>query len=131
QLCFTPEGFLFREFDQIFHDLFSSRNETYRKILECLSHSPNATLEELCQGLDVIKGGVISQYLNDLIAAGFIRRSHTWDLKKVKSSRLSQYRISDNYIRFYLKYIAPHKESILRGAFQDRPIGISSGWEVI
>ena len=47
QLCFTPEGFLFREFDQIFHDLFSRRNETYRKILECLSHSPNATLERV------------------------------------------------------------------------------------
>lgn len=131
QLCFTPEGFLFREFDQIFHDLFSSRNETYRKVLECLSHRPNATFEEICQDIGMIKSGVLSKYLKDLVAAGFLRRSHTWDLKKAKNSKLSQFRISDNYIRFYLKYIAPNKESILRGSFQDRPLGMTSGWEAV
>lgn len=131
QLCFTPEGFLFREFDQIFHDLFSSRNETYRKILECLSLNPNSTLEEICYGLGVVKSGVISKYLNDLIAAGFLKRSYTWDLRKAKNSKLSQFRISDNYIRFYLKYIAPNKEGILRGSFQDRSLGMTSGWEVV
>ena len=77
------------------------------------------------------KSGVLSQYLNDLIAAGFLRCSHAWDLKKAKSSKLRQYRISDNYIRFYLKYIAPNKESILRGSFQDRPLGMTAGWEVV
>jgi len=131
QLCFTPEGFLFREFDQIFHDLFSRKNETYRKILEYLSSCPHATLEEICEGLSATKGGSISQYLNDLIAAGFLKRSHTWSLKKAKSSKLSQFTISDNYIRFYLKYIVPNKESILRGSFQDRPIGLSSNWETV
>lgn len=131
QLCFTPEGFLFREFDQIFHDLFSKKNETYRKILECLSQSPNATLEEICQELGVIRGGVLNQYLNDLITAGFLRRSHTWDLKKAKSSKLSRFRISDNYIRFYLKYVAPNKENILRGSFRDRPLATTSGWDVV
>lgn len=131
QLCFTPEGFLFREFDQIFRDLFSSKNETYRKILEWLSQNPSATLEEICQGLGVVKSGVFSNYLKDLIAAGFLRCSRTWDLKKAKSSKLGQFRISDNYIRFYLKYIAPNVESILRGSFQDRPLGLSSGWETV
>lgn len=131
QLCFTPEGFLFREFDQIFHDLFSSKNETYRKILDYLNQTPNATLENICHGLGIAKSGIISQYLNDLISAGFLRRSHTWDLKKAKSSKLSQFRISDNYIRFYLKYIEPNKENILRGSFLDRRIGMTSGWEVI
>jgi len=131
QLCFTPEGFLFREFDQIFHDLFSSRNETYSKILECLSHHPHATLEEICQELGIVKSGTISRYLNDLIAAGFLRRSHAWDLKKAKRSKLSQFRISDNYIRFYLKYIVSNKENILRGSFLDRPLGMSSGWETV
>lgn len=131
QLCFTPEGFLFREFDQIFHDLFSSKNETYRKILEYLTQSPNAALEEICEGLSMVKSGVLSQYLNDLIAAGFLRRSHTWDLKKATHSKLNQFRISDNYIRFYLKYIAPNKENIIRGSFQDRPLGMNAGWEAV
>lgn len=131
QLCFTPEGLLFREFDQIFHELFSSKNETYRKILEFLSHFSNASLEEICQGIAVIKSGIISKYINDLIAAGFLKRNHTWDIKTAKSSKLSQFIISDNYIRFYLKYIAPNKENILRGSFQERSIGMTSQWEII
>lgn len=129
ELCFTPEGFLFREFDQIFHDLFSKKNETYRKILEYLSLHPNSTFEEICQGLEMAKSGVISQYLNNLSSAGFLRRSHTWNLKEAKRSKLSQFRISDNYIRFYLKYIAPNKENVLRNSFQDRPLALSAGWE--
>ena len=131
QLCFTPEGFLFREFNQIFNDLFSKRNETYRKLLECLAESPNATFEEICQYLHAKKSGILITYLNDLIAAGFLMRSRTWDLKKAKTLKISQFRISDNYIRFYLKYIEPNKEGILRGSFNDRPLGISSGWEGI
>lgn len=129
QLCFTSEGFLFREFDQIFNDLFSKKNETYRKILECLANSPNAILEEICESLGIKKGGVISQYLHDLISAGFLMRSHTWDLKKAKTLKQSQFRISDNYIRFYLKYIAPNKEGILRGSFNDRSLTTFAGWE--
>jgi uncharacterized protein len=129
QLCFTPEGFLFREFEQIFHDLFSSKNETYRKILEYLGQSPNGSLEEICGGIGIEKSGVISKYMQDLAAAGFLRRSYAWELKTAKSSKISKFRISDNYIRFYLKYIAPKKESILRGAYQDRPLGLISGWE--
>ena len=131
QLCFTPEGFLFREFEHIFHDLFSAKNGTYRKMLEHLSQSPNSSLEEICTALGLIKSGVIAQYLDDLIAAGFLRRSHSWDLKKANRSRLSQFRISDNYIRFYLKYIDPNKENIVRGSFHDRPLGLSAGWEAV
>jgi hypothetical protein len=131
QLCFTPEGFLFREFNQIFNDLFSKRNSMYRKILECLANSPDATLEDICQLLGIEKGGVLSGYLKDLISTGFIRRSYTWDLKKAKTSKLSQYRISDNYTRFYLKYIAPNEENILRGSFNDRSLATTIGWEGI
>jgi uncharacterized protein len=69
--------------------------------------------------------------LHDLIAAGFIERFHTWSLRKAKSSSLSQFTISDNYIRFYLKYIAPNKENILRGSFENRPLGMTVGWETV
>lgn len=129
QNCFLSDGFLFREFDQIFHDLFSRRNETYRKILECLAHSPHATLDEICTNIGMVKSGVITNYLNDLIEAGFLRRNHTWDLKRAHTSKLSQYSISDNYIRFYLKYIAANKEKILRGSFLEKPLSSMPGWE--
>jgi hypothetical protein len=37
RLCFTSGGLLFREFDQIFHDIFSRRAEAYRKVAAALA----------------------------------------------------------------------------------------------
>src|SRR5262249_46733266 len=100
-------------------------------LLECLAERPNATMEELCEMLDIQRGGVISKYLHDLCSAGFVMCSHTWDLALSKISKLKQYRISDNYFRFYLKYIEPNRESILRGAFNERSLQTVAGWETI
>jgi hypothetical protein len=36
RMCFTPEGLLFKEFDLIFHDLFSRRDKVYREIVAAL-----------------------------------------------------------------------------------------------
>ena len=56
-----------------------------------------------------------SQYLNELVKAGFVKRDFIWDLKSGKQSKLSRYRLSDNYLRFYLKYIAPNRVKIEKG----------------
>lgn len=37
-LCFTPHGVLFDEFERLFSDLFSQRCEKYKKILLCLAN---------------------------------------------------------------------------------------------
>lgn len=36
RLCFTREGFLFKELELIFHDLFSTRDRNYREIVAAL-----------------------------------------------------------------------------------------------
>jgi|JI9StandDraft_1071089.scaffolds.fasta_scaffold11256_6 AAA+ ATPase superfamily predicted ATPase len=64
RLCFQPNGLLFREFEQIFSDLFSKKAQTYRTLVEKLVHAP-LILDE--------KGGSISRYLEDLILAGFVQ----------------------------------------------------------
>ncbi len=38
RLCFHREGLLFKEFDQIFHDLFRRRGPFYKGLLERLVH---------------------------------------------------------------------------------------------
>lgn len=129
KLCFLPSGSLFREFDDLFHDLFSRKSDTYRNILLCLLHHPNSTLNQIFQVLGIAKSGKIVEYLDDLSQAGFVRRNHTWNLANGHSSTQTQYTISDNYIRFYLKYIEPNKNRIRDGAFQDRPLVSLSGWE--
>ena len=40
RMCLSPEGLLFNEFDNIFTDLFRSRNETYRRLVAALVDGP-------------------------------------------------------------------------------------------
>ncbi|AIL13454.1 ATPase [Candidatus Paracaedimonas acanthamoebae] len=129
-LCFRKEGVLFNEFDLIFYDLFEKRSETYRPIIEILT---DGVLEfnEICTSLKYQKSGSISGYLDDLIHSGFVTRDFTWDLKSGKPSRLSHFRLSDNYIRFYLKFIKPNKPKILQDRFKATVTNILPGWRSI
>jgi AAA+ ATPase superfamily predicted ATPase len=131
QSCFTAEGFLFREFDNIFNDLFSKKSDIYRRILKCLVDRSMATLDLIVHDIQVTKSGVYSDYMYDLQMAGFVSSHHTWNLKDAKTSKLVQFRLSDNYIRFYLKYIEPNKEKIQRGFFQDRSLATLPGFDSI
>lgn len=125
RLCFQPEGFLFREFDQIFSDLFSRRSQTYKTIVKRLAQGPSTT-EDVCEVLGRnkkgrSKGGDVSQHLDDLCQTGFVTRDFTWDIKEARFSKLSRYRLSDNYVRFYLKCIEPNKSRIESGLLVNLP----------
>ncbi len=130
-LCFTKGNILYNEFDRIFHDLFSRRSDTYKNILLALIKNPHATLEDIFKFLKMKKSGVLSEYLEDLILAGFITRDYSWSIRNGKISKLSHFRISDNYIRFYLKYIFPNKDKIDRNVFSERSLSLLPGWESI
>jgi len=111
RLCFDSEGLLFREFDQIFHDLFQKQGHFYKQIIENLINSPLSTIE-LAIKLGRSRGGDLSNALGELMESGFLARDYTWALVTGKKLASSLYRIKDNYLRFYLKYILPHKEQI-------------------
>jgi len=127
-LCFDRAGILFNEFEQIFTDIFSSRSEIYKRIVQCLADGKYA-YDDIYKMLNVPKSGLISEYLDELVKSGFLRRDFTWDIKSGKTSRLSRYRISDNYLRFYLKYILPNKEKIERGSYANQSLATLPGWQ--
>ena len=56
--------------------------------------------------------GQVPTAMEDLVTAGFVSRDFTWHLKTGLDSKLSHYRLKDNYLRFYLKYIEPNKKKI-------------------
>ncbi len=128
QLCFTPEGLLFREFDQIFAALFDRRAPVYRRLVSALSDGP-AALQQVVEKADVEKSGVMSAYLQDLALAGFIQRDFAWNLNTRSTSKLSRYRLKDNYLRFYLKYILPNRRKIEDGRLADAPLTGLPGWD--
>jgi len=120
RMCFEPEGYLFNEFEQIFSDLFSQRNAIYHNLLELLINGP-LELNDIYQALKVEKSGLIGEYLNDLSKAGFITRDYTWKINSGRESKLSRYRVSDNYLRFYLKYIKLNRRRIERDTIKRLP----------
>ncbi|NGX32411.1 MAG: hypothetical protein K1060chlam4_00455, partial [Candidatus Anoxychlamydiales bacterium] len=115
---------------RIFNDLFAKRNEIYSKILKFLAEKP-ATLSEIYKVLEVQPSGACLNYMNDLIQAGFVTRNHLWSIKTGSTSNLSYFRLSDNYIRFYLKMIFPNKKQISESLFQKRSITTLPNWSSI
>lgn len=129
--CFVKEGFLFNEFDKIFNDLFVKKGKIYKDILSCLITKPHAELEDIFNYLNVKKSGGLINYIENLILAGFIKRDYTWNIKNESLSKFSYFRISDNYVRFFLKYILPNRLKIENDAFWDRSLTMLPGWETI
>ena len=130
RLCFEKGGILVLEFDQIFHDLFSSRGSTYKKIIEFLAEGMK-DLSEIRSHLQYAKSGSLSKYINALKTSGFITQHEHWSFKTGIRKRQTLYRLSDNYLRFYLRYIEPNLSKIEKDAFSDTAISALPGWDVI
>ena len=128
QLCFEKNGLLVNEFDRIFNDLFSSRGEVYRKIVKLLSVGMKDR-KALQKALGYSSSGTLSQHLKALKICGFVSEHRDWSLKTGKAGKSTLYRLSDNYLRFYLHYVEPHLPKIEQGAFLEVPLSNLPGWE--
>lgn len=128
-LCFTPQGLLYREYDQIFSDLFSRRTPTFDKIIKTLADGPKS-LTDISSELTIDKSN-LTDYLHELVTAGFVSEDFTWNIKNKKESNLKKFRLKDNYTRFYLNFILPNKGKIQLGVFYNNSLSNLSGWEVI
>lgn len=124
-LCYHRESILYKEFDRIFLDLFAKRSGSYKKIVSaCVGH--NTTLNDISAALEMKKGGTVSDYVDDLVKTGYLSRDETWNLTSKEYSKLGVYRLKDNYIRFYLKYIEPLSQKIERNEIVRPP-----AWDTI
>jgi uncharacterized protein len=130
RLCFEPEGLLANEFDQIFHTLFERRSEIYRRIVRALAAN-RLDLGGVCKAIGNQKSGVVGSYLHDLITAGFLARDPAWELRTGKTKRQFRYRIRDNYLRFFLRYIDPRRVEIQQKRFSARPLETLRGWDSV
>lgn len=129
-LCFLKGGSLTHEFDRIFTDLFDVRGAIYKKIVQELAHGMR-TLAELRTSLGYKQGGVLGKYIKDLCTAGFVSVDNTWSFKTKKQGKQSLYRLSDNYLRFYLKYIEPNLDKIDKNTFVNLSLLDLLAWDSI
>jgi len=129
-LCFRKEGILFSEFDKIFNDIFQRRSVTYRRVV-CTLADGARTFSQICAALGVAPNGAITGYLDDLVTSGFIHRDYVYSPKTGKRAKHSKYRLKDNYLRFYLKYIEPARERIASGVYDAQGFTTTPSFEAI
>ena len=117
KLCFSPGGVLVDEFDDIFMDVFEGRGTARRRVLDALGGGSLGS-KEIAEAMEVDSNGHLSECLEELETAGFIARDGGVNPVSGSRSRLVRYRISDNYTRFYIKYIEPNADLIRKGLFR-------------
>ncbi|MCB1082137.1 MAG: ATPase [Chlamydiia bacterium] len=128
--CFTKGGILVEEFGRIFYEIFGKRDHVYKSLVEAIASGP-ADYETISKRSGYQSSGRLSEYLDNLTKGGFIARDYTWSIKSGKESRLSLYRLKDNYLRFFLKYIEPRLNQIDKGRLSALSLSQLSGWEAI
>jgi len=128
RLCFEPDSLMVEEHDHIFHDLFGKRSAIYQKITQYLAKGATE-YKAVAEGIGYTSSGALSQYLDELITSGYISCDHSWSFKTGKESKIFTYRLSDNYLRFYYKYISPKINQINKGQYKNVNITNLTSWE--
>lgn len=130
QLCFKKGGLLVDEFDHLFSNTFQRKSPLYREIVKALTYGSKEPVQ-LAADLGVELTGLFSEYLEELTLSGFIKRDYTWHVKTGQDSKLSKFRLSDNYVRFYLRYIEKYRTKIDRGGFEFKSLQSLPEWNII
>jgi hypothetical protein len=105
QICFSKDGGLSDEFNQLFASLFQD-SERHMKIIRLLaSNNRGFTRNELMEKMKTQSSGDFSLKMEELIESGFVSEEGFYGNKK----KLSVYRLSDEYSKFYLKFIDDNK----------------------
>ena len=129
-MCFSPEGYLFRDFTEIFSDIYGEKAGVKRNVLVQLAEGP-LTLSEIASGLGKERNGHLSEALEELETSGFVANDGGKNPQTGKASRLGRYRLRDNYTRFFLKYVVPHSDEIRSGAYRFSKLDLLPGWPTI
>lgn len=77
------------------------------------THSP----KEIAKNLG-IEAGTVSSYLNTLVRIGLLIRETPATERHPARSRRSRYRVTDPYLRFYHRFLAPNLPLLLRGSYR-------------
>ena len=99
RICFAAGGALRDEFDLLYPALFDSP-ERHMEVVRALAKK-SLTHQELATASGLSDGGRLTMVIKELQESGFVRATLPFGKKK-KDTR---YRLSDEYSRFYLRWI--------------------------
>lgn len=121
---FCKDGYFVNEFDRLFKDIFREE-KIYKLIVQSLSEYGSLKLSEIAQMLDISEGGGLTDCLENLKSAGFVEDIVPWN--KEEGSKLKRYRLSDEYLFFYFKFIHPNLKKIRQNIDPNFGVSILKG----
>lgn len=130
RMCFRPNGYLFRDFDDIFSTVFAANSVLKRRVLETLARGMMGGAE-LAAELKVARNGQFTEMMRELELAGFVSLETGTNPESGKRMRAVYYRLKDNYSRFYLKYVLPHAAEIKSGRYEFVTLEALPEWNAI
>lgn len=127
-LCFRPNGFMFNEAEKIFYNQFREA-KTYIIIIKSILDRA-LSFNQISQKLKISSGGSLKLYLDNLENSEIIKSSIPFN--KPQNSKLRKYRLSDEYLIFFYKFIEPKqkliKEEGLTNLFETTVANKWQGW---
>ncbi|MDN3656167.1 ATP-binding protein [Ferruginibacter paludis] len=100
-ICFSKDGVLTNEFDNLYAALFNSAEKHVQVIQALAKKHKGLTRSELLLAARLVTGGRITTVLTELTESGFIEKTYPF----AKKEKESLYRLSDEFSLFYFKFM--------------------------
>lgn len=130
RLGFRPRSVLREDFDQMFRDVITRQPTFAGAVIRSLV-SGALTITEIAERIGLERNGHFSEALEQLEEVGLVSSDPGKNPATGEDARGRSYRLSDNYSRFYLKYIEPVKDAIDGGDFKLGTLDSLDGWESV
>lgn len=130
QSCFSPSGYLFKDFDLMFDELYDESSRERKDVLKVLAERP-MTVSEIAAALGRSKNGHVADLVKDLVQAGFLVAERGVNPVTGALRQEIRYRIGDNYVRFYLHFLGPRRAMIEDGTYRFDSLEQLPGWDGI
>lgn len=115
--AFRANGYFVAEYQRIFTSHFGW-NDEFQRLIRALAAAPyGLNRRDLASAAEVEEGGMLSQRLYDLEAAGFISSQRPFD--KGHETRLLRYHLSDPWMSFYHAFMRTRLKQIREGTRRD------------
>lgn len=122
RLCFTNNGALKDEFENLYPALFENASNHITVIRTLAAMSKGMTRNDIIAVSNLSSGGTITKTLDELKESGFITSYIPFN----KTSKETVYRLTDEYSLFYLKYIEKRRAT---GSGTWMRLSESSSWK--
>jgi len=119
QQSFTSAGFFVSEIERIFVSSLADK-PAYRQIVNSIALNRYLTRAQISEKSATAEGGGLSDLLLDLEVCGFIEKYTPYS--SAENGRIIRYAISDNYLQFYYKFIAPKLRDISKAKYDTCPV---------